>query len=452
MGDSRGKKGILYFNSKFFVFSIISILVLASFSFGVQYSFAAPSILLEKSCEEIDNGKQWGELRWRFNVTNTGDVALDTFTLTDLPLGFNEVSLNFASLNPLNATDSVLFIVSQDKLLNGTFTNNATVTAEIVDTSMNVTSNMATDSCEIVIDPPTAPGHIIKEIFTAPQPGAGVGMAFNGTHFWIPRGMDSNQIGIWDTDGNDVGTKTIDCTVGNLTWDVGGNNLYGYRMLFNTTLANDLGLAGDEVPATDAPVYRIDPDDLTCTMLFDALPAMNATNSCGKEFCHWPSDGIDFDERDGHLWISPDASTMLYKFHLNGTLVDTIGPIETSDTCNDGRPDWSSGVATGEGNLIYTATGPCDFVFAWDKDTGNNIAAYEIPATRNEAAACDNVTFADSPFDAIWIKDLAGPLRAFVVPKGTCEIIPSGELKVIKESIGGDGTFNFTSNSGAEVQ
>jgi len=172
-------------------------------------------------------------------------------------------------------------------------------------------------------------------------------------------------------------------------------------------------------------VYSINPDTLECTQIFDALPAMNTNGTCG-DFCHWPSDGIDFDERDKLLWISPDASTIIYQFDLTGNLIRTIGnqtdPIVTSDKCG---VNWSSGIATGEGDILYSASGPCDWIFSWDKNTGARLSSFPIPAQRNEAAACDNVTFADDPFDAVWVKDLDGHLRAFVVPEGTCEIVPS---------------------------
>jgi hypothetical protein len=63
-------------------------------------------------------------------------------------------------------------------------------------------------------------------------------------------------------------------------------------------------------------------------------------------------------------------------------------------------------------------------VFSYDKETSERLSGFPIPAFRNEAAACDNVTFAEEDFDGMWIKDLDGFVRAFVVPKGTCNIIP----------------------------
>jgi hypothetical protein len=36
---------------------------------------------------------------------------------------------------------------------------------------------------------------------------------------------------------------------------------------------------------------------------------------------------------------------------------------------------------------------------------------------------CDNVTFAGGGNDAIWVKDIDGPIQAFAVPEDTCEIL-----------------------------
>jgi len=93
----------------------------------------------------------------------------------------------------------------------------------------------------------------------------------------------------------------------------------------------------------------------------------------------------------------------------------------TTDPCGF---DFSSGVATGVSNVLYLATNGCQEVFKFDKDTGNELNHFTIPADRNEAMECDSVTFIET--DAIWVKDLTGLVQAFVVPLGTCEMGAGG--------------------------
>jgi hypothetical protein len=234
-----------------------------------------------------------------------------------------------------------------------------------------------------------------------------VGLGFDGQFLYVPNGLTSNELIVFDTNGNPQAPLNLSCDVGNISYDPTRGVFWGYSISFG--------------PA-DALVYTINPLTGQCTFQFDALPAMQANGDCGPDWnCMSPADGIDYDERDDTIRISPDGSKIIYNFNPDGTLASQIGPIDTTVPCGF---DFSSGVATGASNVMYTATGGCDEVFKWDKDTGVKLGSFTIDAARNEGMECDSVTFSDLGTDAIWVKDLNGPIQAFAVPQGTCEIIP----------------------------
>jgi len=351
MGDSNGGMVILD-KSNLFLLSLVGALALTTFSYGLQYSYADASISLIKTCDPVVPN-QLGTITWTFTIGNNGTEPLTNFKLNDPDLGFNNVTIS----NSILPAGSSFFPLNtnQTNLLEGVYSNNATVNALINGTAVRVTSNVASDTC--VIDPqgpPTHEGDIIQQFNSTIY---GVGMAFDGYDFYLPNGITATQIVVMNTTGGNVRNIELQdgCQVGNLTWDVAGNRLFGYDILPHN----------DGLNATSISVMQIDPDTGICTELFDPLSTMLANGECGER-CHWPPDGIDYDERDKLLWISSDASKIVYQFDLEGNLVGTIMPINTTDVCG---LDWSSGIATGEGNILYSASGPCDWVSSWDKDT-----------------------------------------------------------------------------------
>jgi len=221
-------------------------------------------------------------------------------------------------------------------------------------------------------------------------------------------------LNVFDTNGVFQGPLNLSCTVGNVSFDPTREVFWAWDIFPNSDLQ----------VATSAPVWTIDPATGQCNFEFDALPLMNANGACGG-VCHWPADGLDYDERDDTIRLSPDASSILYNVSPVGAFVSLI-PITTVVQCGI---DFNSGVATGASNVVYTASGPCTEVFKWDKDSGLLINSFPIAANRNEGMACDSVTFANQGTDAIWVKDLNGFIQSFAVPDGTCEITPPPEVK-----------------------
>ncbi len=241
-----------------------------------------------------------------------------------------------------------------------------------------------------------------------------VGMAFDGQFLYVPNGITSSTLKVFDTNGVAQPDLALSCTVGNLSWEETGNVFWGYTIIPGT-----VGSA-----ATSIPVYTIDPNTGNCNLEFDAVNALNNNGACGS-FCHWPPDGIDYDERDNTLRLSPDSSTIIYNLNLDGTFNSSFGPISTAVECPN-QGDFSSGIATGFSNVLYSATANCDEVFKWNKDTGAKLGSFQIASSRNEALECDNVSFQNLGVDAIWVKDLTGLIQAFAVPIGTCNPIAVG--------------------------
>ncbi|MCZ6582951.1 MAG: hypothetical protein O6761_07255 [Thaumarchaeota archaeon] len=242
-----------------------------------------------------------------------------------------------------------------------------------------------------------------------------VGMAFDGQFFYIPNGISSNSLNIFDINGVPQGVLPLSCTIGNLSFDASRNVFWAGDVLPNV-----------QSPATSVPIWTIDPNTGNCNFEFDALPLMNANGACGVGntvggVCQWPFDGIDLDERDDTLRLSPDGTTIIYNFNLDGTFASSFGPINTTPECGF---DFSSGIATGIANILYSGTDGCTEVIKFNKDTGAKLGSFTINAARNEAMECDNVTFKASGHDAIWVKDLTGLVQSFVVPAGTCLLIP----------------------------
>jgi len=234
----------------------------------------------------------------------------------------------------------------------------------------------------------------------------GVGLGFDGQFLYVPNGINATQLRIFDTLGNLQGSLNLTCDIGNLSYDSTRNVFW----------------AG-QADGSSAPIYTVDPATGVCTFQFDALPAMVANGNCGG-FCTWPFDGIDYDERDDTLRISLDGSKIIYNLNLDGTYNSSFGPIDTFVPCGElGGGSFSSGIATGQSEILYSATNGCTEVFKWDKDTGAKLDHFTLTAERNEAMECDNVTFEGGLNDAIWVKDLDGPIQAFAVPQDTCEIL-----------------------------
>jgi len=231
-----------------------------------------------------------------------------------------------------------------------------------------------------------------------------VGLGFDGTLLYTPNGFSSNNLLLFQTNGLPAGNLPLTCTIQNLSFDAGRGVFWAADGQFN--------------------IYQIDLAG-NCVLQF-TITAAQLIGDCDIGFCAGLVDGIDYDERDDTIRFSPDASQRIYSFSATTGLL--VGFFDVNDPPNDVLPvcgfNYSSGIATGTSNILYNAADGCQSIFKYDKDTGVLLNSFPVPAQRNEGMECDNVTFANQGIDAIWVKDLVGPITAFAVPKDTCQSQP----------------------------
>ena len=239
-------------------------------------------------------------------------------------------------------------------------------------------------------------------------PGSsGVGVGFDGTNlYWLD--FSGGTLHKITTSGTFVaGIPIVGCTATAISWDATRGIFWG---------------------ASGKQISKITTTGV-CTPWFNVaafLPG-NCNNGFG---CLDLIDGINYDPFDDSIWYSPDASQRIYHYNIPSTPIPGALPhafpfLDVNVPPNDMVPqcgfNYSSGIATGVGNIMYAGADGCATVFKYDKTTGTKIGFFSIPAQRHEDQECDNITFADLGTDAIWDKDaFDNEIRAFAVPRGTC--------------------------------
>lgn len=239
-------------------------------------------------------------------------------------------------------------------------------------------------------------------------PGSsGVGVGFDGINlYWLDFG--GGTLHKITTSGALVADiPIVGCTATAISWDA-------TRGIF-------WGASGTEISKiTTAGV---------CTPWFNVAGFL--PGDCSNGFgCLSLIDGINYDPFDDSIWYSPDASQRIYHYNIPpapivGALPHTLPFFDVNVAPNDMVPqcgfNYSSGIATGVGNIMYAGADGCATVFKYDKTTGTKIGFFSIPAQRHEDQECDNITFASLGTDAMWDKDaFDNEIRAFAVPRGTC--------------------------------
>lgn len=125
------------------------------------------------------------------------------------------------------------------------------------------------------------------------------------------------------------------------------------------------------------------------------------------------TDGLAYDGADDTLWVSPDASSTIYHYNLDGTLIAswTVSPLLGG--CGN------SGIAVG-GEKLYLANNGCSQIWEVDKDLTTSRLLSSFPR-RLEDLECDGQTFPGK--GAIWSQDAYDrELNAWEIPSGLCEL------------------------------
>ena len=238
--------------------------------------------------------------------------------------------------------------------------------------------------------PPPPPGTQLALLDCADD---GVGLAFDGTNLYWPKGLTSFTLGVCDTTGAvlpDIPIVGLNDAISTLTFDV-------TRNLFWAATA-DLG--GD-----NRDIYQI---DLAGNAVFQF-----------SLFAHgFPlTDGLAYDGEDDTLWISGDVSPFINHYDIDGSIIAQNIPIP-----NLPNGVGNSGIAAGVGVLYLGFNGETVAQEHLKSDL-SFVAQFDLDQGRTEEMECDNVTFAGDGVDAIWTKDaFDSELLAFAVPLGTCPV------------------------------
>ncbi|VVB91156.1 SdrD B-like domain protein [uncultured archaeon] len=252
--------------------------------------------------------------------------------------------------------------------------------------------------------------------------GLGTGVTFDGANLWYSCYSSPTDLYRADpTTGTVSASYTIEGGLGSIAYDATRNVIWA---------ANG---GGSSIPGE---VYMIQLD--AGKNVISTTPKFNTGVSAGL------IDGIGFDSTvtPNQIYWSPDGSTTIYVFDVNGNPVRSFHWTGTS--C------YNSGVAMG-GNLLFQGSDGCSHVWVVDKNTlapAFNFSTQVAgdPNFRDEGLSCDPNTFA--PVDVMWSKEAYTPARAhaFEIPKGTCgfggqQAAPKGNISGIKfNDLNGNGT------------
>lgn len=144
-------------------------------------------------------------------------------------------------------------------------------------------------------------------------------------------------------------------------------------------------------------------------------------------------DGLAYDGNDDTLWASPDVSSTVYHYALDGTLLGSFSIAGKLGSCGN------SGIAVG-GPMLYLANNGCSEIYEVAKDfsTSTRISTF---SRRLEDLECDSDTFPGK--GAIWSVDAYDRiLNAWEIPAGACtsgggyQDCPDIELAVLRPENG----------------
>jgi hypothetical protein len=195
-----------------------------------------------------------------------------------------------------------------------------------------------------------AEGTLLRTL-TIPN-SSGVGVGFDGIDlYWLDFGGGTLHK-ITTTGAPIADIPIVGCTATVISWDATRGIFWGA----SGTQISKITTAG------------------VCTPWFNVagfLPG-NCSNGFG---CLNLVDGINFDPFDDSIWYSPDASQRIYHYNIPpapipGALPHAFPFFDVNVPPNDMVPqcgfNYSSGIATGVGNIMYAGADGCATVFKYD--------------------------------------------------------------------------------------
>ena len=237
------------------------------------------------------------------------------------------------------------------------------------------------------------PGDELADIFCDDDTESdSVGVGFDGTYLYYPRGFFATSLGVCDTDGN-------------LFPDIPLVGLVGGDTISTISYDSSRGLFWAATPDKGGSVrgiYQITSAG-SATFMYNVV-ADGALLT----------DGLAYDGEDDSLWISGDVSNNIYHYDTDGTLIAGPIPIPNLPGCGN------SGIASGIG-VLYLGFNGCNVAQKHNKADLSFVEQYNLGTGRTEDMECDNLTFPG--VDAIWTKDAYdAEMFAFEVPDGTCPV------------------------------
>jgi len=236
-----------------------------------------------------------------------------------------------------------------------------------------------------------AEGDILRQIDCA---GSGVGVAFDGTTLYWPKGFGSFTLGTCDVDGNvgaDLPIIGLNDAITTVAYDITRNLLWA---------------ATSNLGGGDRDIYQIDTTTGQSTFMF-------VMNSDGLGL----TDGLAYDGQDDTLWITGDVSTTISHYETDGTAIAVNVAVPGTGQI--------SGVAAGI-DVLYLGHDGQNIITKHAKSDLSLLATFNTGQGRTEDLECDPNTFPG--FDAIWSKDANDSvLVAYEVADGTCPLGGGGE-------------------------
>ncbi len=235
-----------------------------------------------------------------------------------------------------------------------------------------------------------AEGDIISTIMCAGA-NPGVGLAFDGTTLYFPKGLTSSTLGTCDTSG----VSGADIPI------IGLNNPFAISTVAYDVQRDLLWAATSDLGGGARDIYQIDKNTGQAVFMFPM------TSSGGGL-----TDGLAYDGQDDTLWITGDVSSTISHYLIDGTPIFINAPVP--------GPGLISGVAAGI-NVLYLGHDGLTVITKHAKSDLSLLATFQTGQARTEDLECDPNTF--QGIDVVWSKDaFSNNLEAFEVADGTCPL------------------------------
>lgn len=234
-----------------------------------------------------------------------------------------------------------------------------------------------------------ASGDILRTINVVPSPGCSttVGIAFDGKELLVTCVGNAIVTRVDPANGANLGSYTVQGLshgIGAISWDEKNKRLWigswGSSNVYSAILDKETSLA------------------------YPTLEFASDANAM---------DGLAYDGTDDSIWLSNDASSIIYHYTITGTFLNTLDVTGKLGGCGN------SGLVVADAVSLYLANNGCSQIYEGKKDGSATTFFAGLSGKRVEDLECDNTTFPGK--SVIWSKDAYDyELNAFEVAAGQC--------------------------------